>query len=167
MSTENYLKSIPELTELFDNTDYTDVQTIDGSNDLRHFIVGSLYYFPAWLMFLYKIRSYLVRLFGMHQEKIDTTQITPEDVSFTPNDKCNAFTVTHGRDNEFIAMKIEDKHLMARILIAVEPLENGSNRFHMGTTVHHRHWTGPVYFTIIKPFHYLVVKCMMANGIKR
>jgi len=163
----SYFETIPTLNPLFENADYIDIKSIDSSNNLRHFIVGFIYYCPSWIQFLYKVRAVFVRLLGMRQESVDLTPSAPEDISFIPGDLCLAFTVTHGKDNQFIAMQHEDKHLSARLLVAIEPLESGINRFHVGTIVHHKHWTGPVYFTVIKPFHHLVVRQMMKAGITK
>ena len=34
------------------------------------------------------------------------------------------------------------------------------------TVVHYKHWTGPVYFNVIRPFHHLVVRQMARAGTK-
>ncbi len=143
-----------------------DIKTIEGEVDLRHFLAGLFNYSPGWLKFLYTIRAGFVRLFGMRQEENQFSDISPEDISFTPGEPCAFFTVTHGKDNEYLAAKIQDKHLDAHLLIAAVPLPSGGNRFHVGTIVHYNHWTGPVYFTVIKPFHHLVVRLMMRAGVK-
>jgi hypothetical protein len=31
--------------------------------------------------------------------------------------------------------------------------------------VHYKHWTGPVYFNLIRPFHHLVVSRMARAGL--
>jgi len=163
---EAYLKSITDFAPLFDKADYADGESIDGSSDLRHFIPKFMYYSPAWLVFLYKVRGALAKLMGLKRPDIPNTPPTPEDVSFTPGDMCQVFTVTHGKDNQYIAVAIDDTHLLARILVAAEQRENGVTRFHVGTTVEHQNWKGPVYMTLIKPFHHMIVRNMMAAGIK-
>ncbi len=40
------------------------------------------------------------------------------------------------------------------------------NRFYVITTVFYKHWTGPVYFNYIRPFHHLVVSQMAKYGLK-
>jgi hypothetical protein len=49
--------------------------------------------------------------------------------------------------------------------VVVEPLTMG-NRFLVVTIVHYRHWTGPVYFNVIRPFHHIVVWQMMKAGAR-
>ena len=162
-----YLENIPELAPLFEGADHVDVKTIDGDMGLRRFVAGLFGYTPGWLKALYAVRAVFVRLLGMRQENVDHPPMTTEEVSFTPGDPCSFFTVTHGREDEYLAAEIRDKHLKARLLIATEPLGGGRNRFHVGTIVFYRHWTGPVYFTVVKPFHHLVVWLMMRAAIKR
>jgi hypothetical protein len=45
--------------------------------------------------------------------------------------------------------------------VAREWLGDGVNRFHVATVVNYCHWTGPVYFSVVRPFHHLVVRQMM------
>ncbi|MCP4630164.1 MAG: DUF2867 domain-containing protein [bacterium] len=39
----------------------------------------------------------------------------------------------------------------------IRSLDSKTNRFYVITVVHYKHWTGPVYFNLIRPFHHLVV----------
>ena len=167
MASDLFLKSIPDLAPLFEGADHVDVKVIEGDVGLRHFVAGLIGYTPGWLKALYAVRAGFVRLLGLRQEHVERSPMTPETVSFTPGDPCAFFTVTHGREDDYLAADATDKHLDARLLIAAEPLSDGRNRFHVGTIVFYKHWTGPVYFTIIKPFHHLVVWLMMRSGIGR
>jgi hypothetical protein len=45
-----------------------------------------------------------------------------------------------------------------------EPVANGLIRYYIVTIVHYLHWTGPVYFNLIRPFHHLVVARMARAG---
>lgn len=158
--------SFPDLVPLFDGADYVDVKTIDSAKNLRQFIADFICYTPAWLRFLYKVRGILVRFLGMKQEKMDLKTVSAEDISFTPGSPFKAFTVVCGKEETHFAVAVDDTHLQATLLIAAEPLGNDMNRLHIGTIVHHKHWTGPLYFTIILPFHHLVAWLMMRAGAK-
>jgi len=166
MIPDNYLKSIPDLAPLFAGADHVDVKTVDASMDLRHFLAGFMTQRPWWLALLYRVRAVLVRLLGMRQESGPLPNITPESVSFTPGAPCHFFTVTCGRDGEYLAVHHADKHLRADLLVAREWVGDGVNRFHVGTIVHHAHWTGPVYFALVRPFHHLVVRMMMRAAVR-
>lgn len=161
----SYLRTISPLSTLFEGADFVEERSIEGNGTLRQFTAGMMY-LPGWLVFLYRLRAVFVRILGMKQEEYDVVQMQPEDVSFDPGAPCQAFTVTHGKEGEHLALQHEDTHLSARLLLVAVPLPDGRNRFHVGTIVHHKHWTGPVYFNVIKPFHHLVVWRMMKNGVK-
>jgi len=158
-----YLQTIPELAPLYAGADYVEEKAIEGRADLRRFMAGIMRK-PGWLRALYVLRKILVRPFGIRQENMGGDELRPEDVSFTPGDKCGAFTVTCGREDEFLAMHIDDRHLSARIVVAAVPLPHGGNRFHVGTIVHYNNRFGPIYFNLIIPFHHLVVEAMMRKG---
>lgn len=162
-----YFETIPEMAALFEGADHVDVKTIEGRLGLRQFIAGLLGYMPGWLKALYGIRAVLVRLLGMRQENIDSTPLGPDDISFSPGDPCAFFTVTHGKENEYLAAEVRDKHLDARLLIAAVPLPDGRTRFHVATVVIYNRWTGPVYFALVKPFHHLVVDQMMRSSVRQ
>lgn len=166
MAAGQFLRSIPDFAPLFEGADHVDIKTIEGNTDLRHFISGLVGYTPGWLKALYAIRAGFIRLLGMRQEAMDIAPMSPETVSFTPGNPCAFFTVTHGKENEYLAAEIKDKHLNTTLLIAAVPLPDGRNRFYVGTIVFYNNPTGPVYFTLIKPFHHLVVRLMMRAGIK-
>jgi hypothetical protein len=59
----------------------------------------------------------------------------------------------------------EDKHLAAHFGVAAEKLDQRRSRYHVFTVVRYLHWTGPVYFNLIRPFHHLVVSRMMKHGV--
>jgi len=166
MTRTTYLDSIPELASLFDKADYVDHKTIECTKPLREFLAGVFSYKPRWITFLYMVRAVFVRLLGMRQEPVTIPPVTAEGLSFTPGSPCNVFTVTHGKEDCYLAVGHEDTHLRADLLVAAEPLGNGRNRFHVVTIVHHKHWTGPVYFTVIRPFHHLVAHFMMRAGAR-
>lgn len=164
MPTSTYLDSFPELDSLFKGADYVDHKTIECTKTLRDFLAGFYSYKPGWMTFLYGVRAIFVRLLGMRQEKMSIPPVTADTLSFTPGAPCNVFTVTHGKEDHYLAVTHEDTHLRADLLVTAEPLGTNRTRFHVVTIVHHNHWTGPVYFTVIRPFHHLVAHFMMRAG---
>ena len=163
-----YIETISELRPLFDNADHIDIKKIEGTVSLNHFIASMLSYMPWWLKILYGIRAYLVRLLGMKQEKMQFEKILrPEDISFLKGDKAFFFTVSEAKESAYWIAEATDKHLTAYLGAVVEPLDGENKRFHIITVVHYRHWTGPLYFNIIRPFHHLVVRSMAQAGVSR
>ncbi|MBW2489556.1 MAG: DUF2867 domain-containing protein, partial [Deltaproteobacteria bacterium] len=135
---------------------------------LRQFVASMLSYYPWWIVQLYRIRKLLVGILGLvkHDAPEELPDLQPEDVSFTPGENVTFFKVRSAQEDLFwISETPDDKHLQAYFGVIREPLNNSLNRFHVITTVYYKHWTGPVYFNLIKPFHHLVVSRMAKHGL--
>jgi hypothetical protein len=156
----------PELQKLVDQANHVDVKTVAGDVSLREFIAGMFSYYPGWIKNLYRIRWGFVRLLGMKQEGIpQTMQMQPADVPMNPGDKAAFFKVTMAEDGRYWLASASESHLTAYLGVVVEPLANG-RRFHVLTIVHYHHWTGSLYFNVIRPFHHIVVGNMAQAGVK-
>ncbi len=163
------IQSYRELDIFIQNADHTDIKTIDGSVTLRHFISAMLSHCPWWILFLYRIRSFLVGILGLvkHEKPDVLPSIRPEDLSFTPGENASFFIVKIAKENVYwISETPEDKHLKAFFGVVAETISDKTTRFHVFTSVKYIHWTGPIYFNIIRPFHHLVVSSMMRYGVK-
>ncbi|OGP50599.1 MAG: hypothetical protein A2Y79_06815 [Deltaproteobacteria bacterium RBG_13_43_22] len=162
------IQKYKELDLYFQNIDYSDIKTIDGSASLRQFISGMLSYYPWWILLLFRIREILVYILGLEkQEKPkELPSIKPDELSFRPGEKASFFIVRNAKEDTYwVSETPEDKHLKAYFGVVPEALGDNLTRFHVFTLVKFRHWTGPVYFNIIRPFHHLVVSRMMRAGI--
>jgi hypothetical protein len=115
---------------------------------------------------MYGIRAIFVRFLGMKQAYSPVPKLSPETVSFTPGERATFFTVAEGTTESLWISEVIDEHLSANLVVAVEALSNGKNRFHVGTIVRYNKWTGPVYFNVIRPFHHIVVQSMMNAGAR-
>ena len=152
------------------NADHIDVKTIEGDVDLRSFISGMLSYYPWWMVSLYRIREILVGMLGLvRHEKPDTLpSISPEALSFKSGENASFFIVREAKEGQYwISETPEDKHLTAFFGVIAEKLSQNRTKYHVFTSVKFLHWTGPVYFNLIRPFHHLVVWRMMKAGIKK
>ena len=153
----------------FDDADYSDVKQITADVTLREFIAGMLAYQPWWLAMLYRLREVLVAVLGLVRNEPSAlpTVLPPADIPFGPDGKVAFFTVERAEEKRFwIARTPPDKHLSAHLGIVNRPTARGRNQFTVFTTVRFLHWTGPVYFTLIRPFHHLVVGRMMKAGAR-
>ena len=156
-----------ELEPFLQNADYVDVKYVEGDVSLREFIASMFSYFPWWLRFLYRVREILVNILGLvkHERPEGLPDLQPEEVSFEPGEKAFLFVIRSAREDAYwISETPEDKHLKAYLCIIVDPLKDDLNRFCVVTIVHYKHWTGPVYFNLIRPFHHLVVSQMARAG---
>jgi len=157
-----------ELEKYFEKADFMDVKVFEGKTSLRKFIASMLSYYPWWIVLLYRIRKLLVGILGLvkHEEPEALPKLKPEDVSFTAGENVTFFIVRCAKENLFwVSETLEDKHLKAYFGVVQEPLGKSFNRFYVFTTVFYKHWTGPIYFNIIRPFHHLVVSRMAKYGL--
>jgi hypothetical protein len=154
----------PRFRRFFQGMDYADVKNIIADVGLRQFIAGMLSYHPWWLALLYRVREILVDLLGLVKHDLPdlAAALSAEAISFVPGDRSLFFIVREAEENCcWVAETPPDKHLMAYFGVVAQRLEDGMTRFSVFTTVRYLHWTGPVYFNLIRPFHHLVVAMMM------
>ena len=159
----------PSLSAYFKDRDYIDIKTVDGHPSLRQFVSTMLSYYPWWVVALYGIRELLVPLLGLvrHPKPDQLPKISAQDLAFTPGERASFFIVRDAKEDIYwVAETPRDRHLMAYFGVVAEELSSGTRRFHVFTSVKYCHWTGPVYFNIIRPFHHLVVRRMMSAGIQ-
>jgi hypothetical protein len=157
-----------ELAPYCDKADVLDIKQFVGETTLRRFVAGMLSYYPWWLVRLYRLREILVSILGLVKHAAPETLPALEagDVSFTPGDPVSFFTVRAGEEGRYwVAETPADKHLKAYFGVVQEPVDVSRHRFHVLTSVYYRHWTGPVYFNLIRPFHHLVVARMARHGL--
>ena len=163
-----YILRFSELEKYFEKADFTDVKIFEGETRLREFIASMLSYYPWWIVQLYRIRKLLVGILGLvkHEDPEELPNLQPEDVSFTQGENVTFFKVQCAKEDIFwISESPDDKHLRAYFGVVKEPLSNSINRFYVITTVFYKHWTGPIYFNLIRPFHHLVVSRMAQYGL--
>lgn len=166
----NVFRKYNAFDVFFKDADHVDVKIIESDTDLRSFISGMLSYYPWWVVFLYRIREIIVSILGLtHHEKPDTLpSIKPEDLSFKPGENASFFIVRDAKEDVYwVSEAPEDKHLAAFFGVVAEKLSQNCTRYQVFTCVKYLHWTGPLYFNLIRPFHHIVVRRMMKAGIKK
>jgi hypothetical protein len=159
-----------ELDRYFQGVDHVDVKTIEGEVSLRRFVSGMLSYSPWWIVCLYQVREFLVKALGLvkHEKPDILPSVRLEDLSFTSGDQAFLFMVRAAKEDAYwVSETPNDKHLAAFLGVVAEPMSHHMTRFHLFTSVRYLHWTGPVYFNLIRPFHHLVVSSMMRHGIRQ
>jgi len=165
----NYIRQFKEWQHYFDGADFTDIKTAESKNDLRVFIAAMLSYYPWWIVMLYRTRTLVVRVLGLvkHKASEELPNMQPEQIPFNPGEKATFFIVRMAQEDVYwFAETPPDKHLRAYFGVVAEPLANDLKRYYVVTIVHYLHWTGPVYFNLIRPFHHLVVARMARAGAK-
>jgi hypothetical protein len=164
----NFTTRYPEVGILLRGSDYIDMKLVEGHVSLREFIAAMLSYYPWWILSLYRIRTILVKILGLYKHELPEfpPKLRPEEVSFTPGELASFFSVRLAKEKHYwFGETPEDKHLRAYFGVVVEPLGENRKRFYVVTVVHYKHWTGPVYFNLIRPFHHLVVSRMARAAV--
>ncbi len=92
--------------------------------------------------------------------------LRPETISFNPGDRLGLFTVSAGKEDAFIVFTAKDTHLIAHLIIEVEPAgKETGDRFRVVTAVYYRRWTGRLYFNVIRPFHHIIMHRMVTAAL--
>ncbi len=164
-----YIDDLQEIKPFLVNADFIDVKTVEGRTSMRGFIASMLSYYPWWIVRLYRVREIIVKMLGLTkiEEPDELPNLSEAEVPLTPGENASFFIVKSARDEVYwVSETPDDKHLRAYFGVAVEPLGEGLKRFHIITVVQYKHWTGPLYFNLIRPFHHLVVWSMARAGVK-
>lgn len=165
------LQKIPAIHALAADADHIDIKSVSSELSMRQLLANMFSYMPKWVRFLYAVRWLFVRILGMKQTGLpQQKRIIAEEISFEKGANTAFFQVVEAREDQHWFAAATEKHLTAHLgLIAEPPAEVGSKhnkRFHMVTLVHYHHWTGPLYFNLIRPFHHLVVNQMMKAAVQ-
>ncbi|MEF2145030.1 MAG: DUF2867 domain-containing protein [Desulfovibrionaceae bacterium] len=159
-------RDFPELAPYLKDMDHIDIKSAESEKDLRTVLVGLIGHCPSWLKGFYKLRGLLARMLGLkHDSDISTATVRPEDISMTPGETARFFTVVSAKEDSWWVGEASDRHLSAWMLLIREQQEQGPARYHVVTSVRHHHWTGPLYFKLILPFHHLIVRSMLRHAV--
>lgn len=157
---------LPELAELLPTMDVIDVKTATGAVGLREFVAGALGNGSVLGRALFAIRVPFAKLLRLEMDGMPpATRLRPEDVSFTPGDKLSFFTVDRGEEEHYLLLKIVDNHLEAYLAIIVD--DSGPVRsFKVVTLVQYLRGAGRLYYTLISPFHHVIIRVMCRSGLR-
>jgi hypothetical protein len=158
---------LPELQQYLDGADHVDVRSATSTANLREVIAGAAGWQPFWLRVLFGVRVLLARALRLDQPDIPESRggrrLRPEDVSFTPGDKVAFFTVADGAEDRYLVFESSDNHLTGWLAITREPVAAG-NLYRAITIVRYHRRAGRFYFNLIRPFHHLIMRQMVAAG---
>lgn len=147
--------------------EYIEKKVFKINATLREVISGVIFYHPWWLKVLYKVRGILAKILKLKHENTKLQVKKPEEISFKSGDFISFFMVIKAKEEKYwVATAPDDKHL--KVLFCIKQKNDIGNlkEFHLLTIVKYLHWTGPVYFNMIKPFHQLILY-MMLRSLKK
>ena len=160
------VSSIPQLEKICADADHVYGVDFDSRREMEDFLIRLMSYKPGWLTFLYKVRGVLARIMGLKHDEFIDHGLEVSDYDFTRGGKVDFFDSVDFEADRFWIGAAEDKHLIGYIGVVSEPASAGLHHYHVFTIVHYKHWTGPLYFNLIRPFSHLVVYFMGKHATK-
>lgn len=161
MKSVEKFRTLPQgsiMEGMFERTDYCDSFRIPltagmSIDELTYRVFQS----PRWVNGLMKLRDSLVRIFGLKTDPGNAPQPGYHEVgSKAP------FTVQDRNENE-IVMGEEDKHLDFKVSVLAD---RQNAHAYVTTIVQFHNGFGRFYFTVIRPFHGVIVKSLIKQVIQ-
>ncbi len=158
----NAIANLPEIDALVKDADYIGLKVIESEDCLESVLSKMFSYRPALVRLLYRIRSPLVRLLGFKQDTMpQMKEWIPDEFPMLPCGNVWFFTVQKVKNGRlWIAGCPRDRHLDADLAVVAQPISGKHNRIYIATIVRYKHWTGPVYFNVIRLFNTFLVNRM-------
>ncbi|TGE23695.1 DUF2867 domain-containing protein [Hymenobacter aquaticus] len=117
---------------------------------------------PAWVGYLMKLRDWLVRPFGLRT--FPAAARPPQGATLEVGGRLGPFRVFAVGPREVILGQ-DDRHLDFRVSVLVEAPAGPAAV--VTTVVQFHNWFGRAYFTLIKPFHHLVVPALLRRAAQK
>ncbi|MFA8344104.1 MAG: DUF2867 domain-containing protein [Rhodothermaceae bacterium] len=149
------------VTKDFENYNYCDLFTVETKlDDTVDNITSKIFKLPGWIVFLLVLRNSIVKIFGLKTGGKKDLQF----LDYYPvGSRAVVFTVINRNENE-IVMAENDKHLNFRASVLLEK-DSEKTLVHLTTLVKFNNFGGKLYFTIIKPFHKVIIKSVLKRII--
>ena len=151
----------PELSRLVRGSDFADHFCVESAKEIRQFLADFFSHRPGWVKALFALRAPLARALGVGHSFQADRLYGAQDVPFEAGGRMFVFKVAVASEGEYWAGLSEDGPLRAVLAVVSEKVVGeGAARYrhHVMTFVTFKSWRGRVYFTAVKPFHWLVVK---------
>lgn len=140
--------------------DYADTFSVTNhENSLEEITILVLGQAPDWIKSLFQLRNYLVRLVGI--QPISKPEVI---IDYKVGGSIVFFDI-YKIENNFVLLGKNDKHLDFRVCISNSNEEKQNIK--VTTVVQFHNAKGKLYFSVIKPFHKMIVRSMVKNAIPR
>lgn len=120
---------------------------------------------PAWVRALLRVRDTVVSRFGLKRSD-SVTPSTNEQLLYEPGVRPGLFTVTHRTEDE-IVMGEPDRHLDFRVSVLQKKQNDNEVLVQLTTVVWFNNKWGNLYFSLIRPFHRMIVRTMLRSAKRR
>ncbi|MBT3984190.1 MAG: DUF2867 domain-containing protein [Bacteriovoracaceae bacterium] len=116
---------------------------------------------PDWLQYLALIRNSVVRPFGLGCSNLQDYNKGLKSLSYLTGEKIGPWEIVDSNERK-IVVRGRDKHLDFCCGLCIS-LKDKKCELTFETIVYFRNFYGFCYFTIVKPFHRLIVKNLLAK----
>lgn len=114
---------------------------------------------PAWVSALMKLRSRLVKPFGIKVDAPDVAEFRRAIENFDSGDLDKPA-------NEAILVA-DDKHLKFYVSVIVDILPDSKKKVSVSTLVQFHNKLGRIYFFFIRPFHNVIVPASLRRALRK
>ena len=121
---------------------------------------------PGWVAFLFKIRNWMVRPFGLKNEDQDENRNAKLAECIRTGGEYKITRVVAKSEDETVIC-LSDKHLDAYMSVRIEKAERGNRLLKLSTLVKFHNRLGRIYFGVISPFHHLIVRSKLKQTLKK
>lgn len=121
---------------------------------------------PDWGEMLMALRNTIVKPFGLEVSSERPERLNDPNVQYEIGDKAVLFPVVDRNDSEIVMGK-DDTHLDFKCSVLAEKTENERCTVSLTTIVSFHNRFGRLYFSLIKPFHKLLIKQCLKGYLKR
>lgn len=150
------------LSSALATADHMDALKVESDIEFQPFLNGLLAFDPRWLQLLYRLRYVLLSLFGHRTGVPDFSseiKVVPRQVGA----RVGFFEVEDSGPEHWMAVGRES-HLTARLVVIRSPGVHRRYSYKLVTVVHYHNLLGRLYFAVIQPFHYFVVRAMLRSA---
>jgi len=119
---------------------------------------------PIWLKWLFKLRSILVKPFKLKSDIDDYVENLKQCLI---NAKPNKYISVSSKSDEETVMCTIDKHLTFYLSVIVRKEKEDKKTIITTTLVNFHNILGRCYFTVIYPFHTIIVPTMVKHFLKK
>lgn len=153
----------------FKQIDYFDCYK-QSSSEIKDFslercVFHFFYDYPIWIKWLFQLRILLSKIPKYRKEKNTVEDFFKPKICLVKGEMISFFTVEELNSNE-VLLKAKYTHLDACISFYKHSTE-AQCELTISTTVHFNNSFGRVYFFFIKPFHKIIIICLLKNTIKK
>ncbi|MGB8818634.1 MAG: DUF2867 domain-containing protein [Rhizobiaceae bacterium] len=133
--------------------------TVDGLNlDPLEAARRAVYGAPSWINLLLRIRTLLVKPFGLKPGANPAREKATVD-------NIGIFPIIE-RKPERLVLGMNDRHLDFRLLVDIAELGGGRQSVTASTVVKTHNALGKIYLAIVKPFHRIIVPAMLSKVVR-